>query len=206
MKRRDPNGTRQKILDAAFREIYAKGFRAASLEEILANTDLTKGALYHHFPNKNALGHAVINDVVRGMVVETWIQPMEGAADPIDGLVETLRGLTPDHISKACSCGCPLANLAQEMSPIDEGFRIRIETVLDSWRDGIANGLLRGQGANQVRTDIDSRKAAAFIVASIEGIAIMAKNSQDASMMEACIDGLVLYLETLRAPVAVTAP
>ncbi len=205
MTKRDPDGTRQKILEAAFREIYAKGFRAASIDEILADTGLTKGALYHHFPNKTALGYAIIDEVVRDMVADTWIRPMEGAPDPIDGLIDTLRGLTPEQMSMACNYGCPLANLAQEMSPIDEGFRIRIEAALDAWRDGITDALLRGQGAGQVRTDIDSHKAAAFIVASIEGTASMAKNSQDPSMVESCMDGLVLYLETLRAPASVTA-
>ena len=93
----------------------------------------------------------------------------------------------------ACNYGCPLANLAQEMSPIDEGFRVRIEAALDAWRDGITDAPLRGQGAGQLRTDIDSHKPAAFIVASIEGTASMAKDSQDPSMVETCMDDLVLY-------------
>ncbi len=204
MNKRNPDGTRQKILDAAYREVYAKGFRAASLEQILSDTGLTKGALYHHFPNKNALGYAIVEEIIPGMIAEMWLRPIESATDPIDGLIGMLQGLQPEHIEMACTCGCPLANLAQEMSPIDEGFRVRIEAALDSWRDGITDALLRGQGANQVRTDIDSHKSAAFIVASIEGMAGMAKNSRDPSMVEACIEGLVLYLETLRvlAPVA----
>ncbi len=205
MTKKDPDGTRQRILDAAFQEIYEKGFRAASIDQILADTGLTKGALYHHFPNKNALGYAIIDEVVRGMIDETWIRPMEGAAHPVDGLISTLRGLTPEQMGMACNYGCPLANLAQEMSPIDEGFRVRIEAALDAWRDGITDSLLRGQGAGQVRTDIDSHKVAAFIVASIEGTASMAKNSQDPSMVESCMDSLVLYLETLRVPAPVAA-
>ena len=132
MTKKDPDGTRQRILDAAFQEIYEKGFRAASIDQILADTGLTKGALYHHFPNKNALGYAVIDEVVRGMIDETWIRPMEGAAHPVDGLISTLRGLTPEQMGMACNYGCPLANLAQEMSPIDEGFRVRIEAALDA--------------------------------------------------------------------------
>lgn len=41
------------------------GFQAASLNNILAKTGLTKGALYHHFPDKDRLGYAVIEEVIR---------------------------------------------------------------------------------------------------------------------------------------------
>ena len=44
--------TRQIILQAAYEEIYARGFQAASIAKILSTTDVTKGALYHYFPTK----------------------------------------------------------------------------------------------------------------------------------------------------------
>ena len=68
MVKRDPEQTRQNILAAAFEEVHGNGFRGASLERILADTGLTKGALYHHFPNKDALGHALIDETLREMI------------------------------------------------------------------------------------------------------------------------------------------
>jgi len=56
---RDPQATRQALLLAAFEEIHEQGFRAASLDRILERAGCTKGALYHHFENKTALGYAV---------------------------------------------------------------------------------------------------------------------------------------------------
>jgi AcrR family transcriptional regulator len=60
--------TRDKLLKAAFEEIYRRGFQAASLDTILAKAGVTKGALYHHFPDKGALGYAV----VRGFLLQRW--------------------------------------------------------------------------------------------------------------------------------------
>ncbi|HTD14255.1 MAG TPA: helix-turn-helix domain-containing protein, partial [Chthoniobacterales bacterium] len=57
-KLRDPEGTRQSLLQAAFREVYRYGFQSAGIDAILAATNVTKGALYHHFESKEALGHA----------------------------------------------------------------------------------------------------------------------------------------------------
>ena len=65
MTAKQPDITRDRILDAAFQEIHKYGFQAASLSNILDRTGLTKGALYHHFPDKDRLGHAVIEEVIR---------------------------------------------------------------------------------------------------------------------------------------------
>ena len=120
-------------------------------------------------------------------------------------MIDYLKQLSVEKIKAACEMGCPLNNLAQEMSPLDETFRRKIQSVLDLWRDKTAEALLRGQGADQVRADIDCRKAAAFIVAAVEGAAGVAKNSRDPAMLEACFEGLIHYLESLRAPAPATA-
>ncbi len=49
--KRDPDATRQALLLAAFEEMHCQGFRSSSLDNILAKTGVTKGALYHHFPS-----------------------------------------------------------------------------------------------------------------------------------------------------------
>ena len=80
---RDPEHTRSVLLEAAFKEIYENGFQAASLERILSNTNLTKGALYHHFPNKRALGIAVIREIITENIVAKNVAPLEDTDDPI---------------------------------------------------------------------------------------------------------------------------
>ena len=49
---RQPDITRDKLLHAAFDEIYRRGFQDASLDTIQDNAGLTKGALYQHFTDK----------------------------------------------------------------------------------------------------------------------------------------------------------
>ena len=58
--------TRDKLLKAAFEEIYRSGFQATSLDIILTKARVTKGALYHYFPDKASLGYAVVDEVVKG--------------------------------------------------------------------------------------------------------------------------------------------
>lgn len=199
--KRNPDATRQKILDAAFTEIHRNGFRNASIDQIVSETGLTKGALYHHFPTKAELGYAVIEEAIRGVILTRWIEPLQSAEDPIDGIRRVLQSFPEDDIDLACECGCPLNNLAQEMSSVDETFRHKLQTVYREWRDRTAEALFRGQGAGYVSPDVDCRKAATFIVSSVEGAAGTAKNGQDPAALRACFEGIIRYLESLRAPV-----
>ena len=54
---KNPDLTRAKLLEAGFQEVYEHGFRSASIDSILARAGVTKGALYHHFSSKQALGY-----------------------------------------------------------------------------------------------------------------------------------------------------
>lgn len=202
-RKRDPEGTREKLLASAFQEFYCHGFQAASLDSIVEAAGVTKGALYHHFPNKNALGYAVVDEVIRGWIREIWVQPLEQAGDPIDHLTAAIGCACALVTEERAELGCPLNNLAQEMSSVDEGFRTRINAVMQLWRDGIASALRRGQTEGTVRQDIDAASCAAFMVASAEGTAGLAKASQDRELYESNLSVLAQFLETLRAPAGV---
>src|SRR5271168_1712510 len=83
---RDSERTRERLLQAASREIYRSGFQSASLDTILASAGVTKGALYYHFNSKEALGYAVVEEVIAPDVHGKWVRPFQRFNDPIDAL------------------------------------------------------------------------------------------------------------------------
>lgn len=190
--------TRQQILSAAFSEIHVHGFQAASLSRILTNLGMTKGAIYHHFPNKTALGYAVVDEVIRQMVVTDWIDPMKNAENPLDALIAVLMEAGDSMTKEDLALGCPLANLSQEMSSLDEGFRHRLEAIYSEWRDTMRDALSKGQEKHLVRDDIDPTIYTTFIVSSLEGCLATAKNAQDMSILIDCGHALIEFLNSLR--------
>ena len=190
--------TRQRILSSAYQEIHRNGFQAASLTTILERTGVTKGALYHHFPNKAALGFAVLDEVIKDTVVQFWLRPLEKYSNPIDGL-EHLIGEAGKNISNEdVLLGCPLNNLCLEMSPISDGFRQRVNQIYELWREAFARSLRSGQADGTVSKHIDTTSCATFIVASLAGCRSLAKNIQSRNVLTACGQNLIRYLETLR--------
>ena len=190
--------TRQRLLAAAFQAMHRDGFRAAGLNAILAETGLTKGALYHHFPSKMALGYAVIDGPLRDYVEDWWLKPLEGADDPLEGLAKIIRSRLRRDLPAMLKLGCPLNNLAQEMAPVDEGFRQRVEALYRDWRRRLARALRHGQHAGTVSTAIEVDVTAAFIIAALQGAFGQAKNAQDMDVFRECLEGFSEYLNSLR--------
>jgi TetR/AcrR family transcriptional regulator, transcriptional repressor for nem operon len=195
---RDPQRTRERLLQAASREIYRSGFQSASLDAILASARVTKGALYHHFKNKEALGYAVVEEIISPDVHGKWVRPLQSVKDPINALIAIVQDLSvrPEDV---CG-GCQLNNLAQEMSPLDAGFRKRLEIIFDAWREAAASVLRDGQIHGSVRRNVQPADAAALLIAMVEGYGSLAKNAQDPKVIKAGIKNIVAWLKSLRPP------
>jgi AcrR family transcriptional regulator len=195
---RDPERTRERLLQAASREIYRSGFQSASLDTILTAAGVTKGALYYHFDSKEALGYAVVEEVIAPDVRGIWVRPLQRGKDPIEALIGIVQGISvrPEDVRG----GCALNNLAQEMSPLDAGFRKRLSIVFDAWREAVASVLREGQTRGSVRRDVEPVDAAGLLIAMVEGYGSLAKNAQDPKVMKAGIRNIVAWLRSLRAP------
>ena len=193
---RDPERTRKRLLQAAFQEIHLSGFRSADVDAILAKAGVTRGALYYHFDSKEALGYAVADEVITDIVRDKWLQPLRNPTNPVDTLVGIIQStsLKPKDLRR----GCALNNLAQEMSPIDEGFRKRTARLFKHWHDAITRALRTGKKHGVVRNDVDPDDAATFLIAAYEGYFSLAKNSQDARVLRSGLSNLTGYLEGLR--------
>jgi AcrR family transcriptional regulator len=195
---RAPDLTRRKILMAAFTEFYEHGFQGGSLNKIVEEAGATKGALFHHFDGKQELGYAVLDEVIAPLLQQRWIDPIVDSKNPVADLKRTFKKYVKEDIESGHFVhGCPLNNLAQEMSPLDDGFRTRIDHLYDRWRKAIATALAAGIEARTVRKDVPPRNAATLLVAAQMGIWGTGKSSQNKALMLDAAEAVCSYLDTL---------
>ena len=180
------------------KEIHCQGFRAASLSGILNETGLTRGALSHHFPNKKALGLAVL-DEVQAEVESMWLEPIQDNDDPISALQQALMSAGAGLSEEDIVMGCALNNLAQEMSPMDEDFRSKILNIYYIWRIGVAGALRHGLDMGTVRKDVNPESAAAFFVGALAGGRGLAKAAQNVEILAMAAGELYKWLEGMRS-------
>lgn len=196
-RHRNPEKTRSEILQAAFSEVYRNGFRAASVNDILARTNVTKGAFFHYFPTKSDLGYALTDEVLNDMMLDRWIRPLSAYRNPVQGMARTYRKLMEETSDEDLALGCPLNNLTQEMSSVDPVFRDKLRAVLRVWIDETTKQLRRAQVGGYVRPDVDVNMAAEFMVMAEEGSAALVKNLRDRRVYQSLCEGFRLFLDSI---------
>lgn len=186
----NPQAMRGKILDVAADLFQRQGYNATSVQDVVRAAATTGGALHHHFPNKKALGLAVIAERVAPEVDETAIRPVATASSAAVGIRNVFNGVADTLERNRAVTGCPLNNLALELSLADADFREAVNSVFERWRIALSLRL------HSDRPDMDVSRAhdlATLIVASYSGAMAMAKASQSAEPLRAC----AVQLETL---------
>lgn len=182
--------TRRAILDAAFSEIHAHGFHASSVDTILEQTGLTKGALFHQFASKLELGYAVVDEIIVPMTQARWLEPLEAFENPLEGILHQLRVNIGDAPQAMLNLGCPVNNLIQEMANSDREFQRRLRAVIETWIDGIEAHVKRGQRSGHVRRSVDARQVAEYVVTAHEGVFSIIKAMRDKRVLASLLKSM----------------
>jgi TetR/AcrR family transcriptional regulator, transcriptional repressor for nem operon len=190
--------TRMHILEKSFGLIYQNGYQATSIDKIIETTQVTKGAFYYHFKDKEKMGLAMIKEVVAPRLDRLLISPIKNADDPLEKIYLTIKKNLIEDTDFDIQYGCPINNLIQEMSPIKESFKSTLQLVIENWKKAIVFELENGKKTGTVNQSIDSNSVAEFIIVSYEGLRGTGKVYQNFKLYESYIKQLKFYLNALR--------
>jgi AcrR family transcriptional regulator len=194
-RKKQPVQTRQAILDAAGAEFSHHGYAGTGLGAIVARAALTKGALFHHFPDKQSLAVAWIDDSLTAAIGSLWIAPLD-AIDSLGALCALYRSRCQEL--QAGDATSALVALTAETAAVDPVLGAALERVFSGWRAAIAELLERGKSGGWIHRSIQPAGEAAFLVAAIAGCSVTTGGHSDEGIRRACAGALESYLETLR--------
>lgn len=177
--------TRERLIATAAGLWHVRSYADVGVSEICAAADVRKGSFYHFFSSKQELAVAVIDrhweeayvNVVgpalrAGSPMEQLQRLTIGIADEVERLTDEL-GVVP---------GCPFGNLAVELSTIDGAVRDRLESLFHDQREMLRRLLEGAVEAGELPAATDAAGAAAAMHAYIEGVLLVSKNANDASI------------------------
>ncbi|XRE43540.1 Transcriptional regulator, AcrR family [Tenacibaculum discolor] len=190
--------TRATILQQAFELIYKKGYQSTSIDEIIATTKVTKGAFYYHFKNKKQMGIAVIKEIIQPKTIDLSISSLSSHDSLCDSLYTMIEELLLHNSFLTIEHGCPLANLTQEMSPLDNDFKQTLNEVKSLWTGAISSSIIKEQKNNTLNPSINTEEVADFIIASYWGARALGKLSNKTDTYTQHLKQLKLYLTGLK--------
>jgi len=192
------SATRMTILQKAFELIYTKGYQTTSIDEIIATTKVTKGAFYYHFKTKDEMGLAIIEEIVRPTMQESFIAPMSASTDPLNDIYTMTKQLLLENPFLTVEHGCPAGNLTQEMTPWNQAFSEALSTIIDQWKTTMENAIENGKACGKVNQAVNARQVTYFILSGYWGIRNFGKLENSNACYYPYLDELKRYLEGMK--------
>jgi len=189
--------TRLHLLQQAFELIYRKGYQATSIDDILATTKVTKGAFYYHFKNKDEMGLAIINELLKPILATSFIEPLQSAENPLDAIYNLMHGLLLENDFLKVEFGCPAANLTQEMTPWNTDFSSVLNELTQQWSELMTNVLEKGKQTGVVRKDVEAAQVTLFVMSGYWGVRNFGKLANSKAVYLPYLKELKSYLHSL---------
>jgi TetR/AcrR family transcriptional regulator, transcriptional repressor for nem operon len=189
--------TRWSILEKAFELMYVKGYQSTSIDEIIAQVAVTKGAFFYHFKNKEEMGLAMIEELMSPAMRRAFVEPLQQSIDPVMDIYAAMKTLLFGIPTLRIEYGCPAANLVQEMSPVNAAFGQALSKLTNDWKTALATCIENGKETAIIRPEVDGVAVAYFVMSGYWGVRNFGKLYLDAACYTAYLKELKRYLRSL---------
>lgn len=196
---RDPEKTRSHILNAAFLEIYRRGFNGVGVRELAAKAGVTIGAFFHYFPTKNHVAYAIIDEIIHTGIMDRWINPLSAYKNPLQGILKCFKNTFENWPDELVALGCPLNNLTQELSASDASIKAKTHAVLTEWIAKTREHLQRAKDNGYLRKDVNVQQLAEFIVTFQEGTFAMGKALNNRQIFNSMYENFKQHINSVSA-------
>ena len=190
--------TRLMILQKAFELIYAKGYQATSVDEILATTQVTKGAFYYHFKTKDEMGLAMVKEILQPTLINSTLHAFLKEQHPLDAIYNLMDELLLKDGFLKMEYGCPASNLIQEMASWHPSFNNALNTLMEQWVELITVSIEQGQKKELVKKAVNAKQVALYIMSSYWGIRNFGKLKSTTKVYESYLKELSGYLNGMK--------
>jgi TetR/AcrR family transcriptional repressor of nem operon len=197
VERSPSGGARSKLLDAAFSIIREKGYTATSVDELCAQAGVTKGAFFHHFKSKDALGVAAAHhwSEITGAFFET--APYHEHSDPLErvlGYLDFRKAILKGEIAEFT---CLVGTMVQEIYGTNPDIRVACEASISTHAAKVQSDIADAMRLYGIRAPWTAEGLALHMQAVLQGAFVLAKAKGNAAVVEASIDHLHRYVELL---------
>ena len=190
--------TRLMILQKAFELIYVKGYQTTSIDDIIATTKVTKGAFYYHFKTKDEMGVAIINEILKPTLANSFIEPLQIEENPLQAIYYLMDNLLMENEFLKVEYGCPASNFTQEMTPWNSEFNKALNELTQEWTKAITATIERGKKNGAIREDVNAKQVTIFVLSGYWGIRNLGKLENSKKVYVSYLKQLKIYLDSLK--------
>jgi len=195
--------TRIRLLGTARALFHAQGYGATGLAQILRESKVNSGSLYHYFKSKEDLLVGVL-ELYRDNIWPMLLQPVfDRHADPLDRVFALLDAYREQLLTSDFRSSCPIGNLALEISEFQPRARELVEINFEQWRTVVRDCLFDAADRFEAGTDLD--RLANFVLTTMEGGVMLSRSYLDIAPFDSALRSLADYFQRLETQTTQTA-
>jgi AcrR family transcriptional regulator len=188
--------TKDRIVQAAADLMAHRGAAGTSIEAVRQAASVSGSQIAHYFPTKKRLVRAVI-----ARQTDLVLQALPGFQHGFTTLEEletwtrsVVTGCNADNVAGASLLGC----LAAELAETDSDVRMDLATGFDRWLSCLTQGIRGMQVRGEIRPGTDPGELAITLLSTLEGGMLLARTSQDISLLETPLSVALDHIRSLR--------
>lgn len=174
---------------------YEQGYHATGVATILREAGVNSGTMYHFFPSKEALLVGVLAWYRDNLWPEVLTPAEQQAADPIGRVFALMALYRLGMEMTGCTMGCPIGNLALELSDNHPAVRELIDLNFRNWIAGVRGWLESAGDQLPPGTDLDA--LAGFVLTVMEGGIMRARAAGGLAPFDESVAQLRAYFDLL---------
>lgn len=180
--------TYQRIVESAQALIHASSYSDIGVAAICEKANVQKGSFYHFFSSKQELTLAVIDKNAADLKEKIIEQAFNSTLAPIERLQRffelAVERQVNIHQQTGQVYGCPIGNLATEMSTQDEGLRSKLDKSFSGLLGLFSQTLQEAINNNDLDDVNDVERTAQAMLAYFEGVLLLAKTQNDPNLLK----------------------
>ncbi len=190
--------TKQVVIEKSAILFNQKGFTGTSMQDIMASTGLSKGAIYGHFNTKEDIALAAFDEAVASVWKEIKLRTnvIENSLDKLKAVVYFYKERI---LNPPVEGGCPIQNTAVDTDDGNPVLREKVKSTIILWQKNIIKNLQLGMKRGDVRLDVNAADFAIQFVAILEGGILLSNLFKDMQYFDVIAKQLIVMIEDLRA-------
>lgn len=174
--------TRQLIIERSAELFNKKGYAGTSLSDITEAAQLTKGALYGHFTDKEQLALEVFN-YNTDRILSGFNRYLESVSTVSNKFKVMLQFYAENHLELTRMGGCPFLSAAVEFDDQPGPLKERVRERFKLWENTLVNIIIDGQTTGEIKNDISPAKYANLFIAMMEGALLLTQLNNDPQVL-----------------------
>lgn len=162
--------TMQRIQTTGLEVFYQKGYFNTSIDDILKELSLSKGAFYYHFQSKEEYFISIVQNLLFRKVYSSLIEPIEGQEDPLNKIVACFDDALETAEHNFLDYGFVLSNFINEFNGKNPDIMNYLQDILKVWEVNLVTALQKGKTDGYVDRHVDSEAVATYLISSYIGI------------------------------------